>query len=72
MNDSNLIPETNNSVICEAVGCYAKATTKVAARLGSEGTIVLFLCDTCKPKFMHSNVGSKTASGVACSIQDDS
>ena len=51
---SNLSPETNNSVICEAVGCSAKATTKVTTRLGSEGTIFLFLCDNCKPKFTNS------------------
>ena len=33
------------SVICEGVGCSAKATTKVTTRLGSEGTIFLFLCE---------------------------
>lgn len=52
MNSSRLIPETNNNnLICEAVGCSAKATSKVMARLGSEGAISLFLCENCKPRF---------------------
>lgn len=54
MNDSNMTYEGNNTVICEAVGCHARATTKIGARVGSEGTVFLFLCDTCKPKFMSS------------------
>jgi hypothetical protein len=53
---SNLSPETNNSIICEAVGCSAKATTKVTTRLGSDGTILLFLCDNCNSKFMLSEI----------------
>ncbi|MGB6672380.1 MAG: hypothetical protein WBE34_08100 [Candidatus Nitrosopolaris sp.] len=53
---SNLSPETNNSVICEGVGCSAKATTKVTTRLGSDGTILLFLCDNCNSKFMRSEI----------------
>jgi hypothetical protein len=45
---------TNNNLICEAVGCDAAATTKVAARLGHEEAIILFLCENCKPKFTDS------------------
>jgi len=52
-----------NDFTCEGFGCYAKATTKVAARVGSKGTMFLFLCDSCKPKFSssldESNKGSK-------------
>lgn len=59
MNDtnlSNLSQETSNRVSCEAVGCGANATTKVTTRLGSDGTIFLFLCDNCKPKFMRGEI----------------
>jgi hypothetical protein len=59
---NNIRSEINNDVICEAIDCYAKATTKVAARLGSEATIFLFLCDKCKPKF----TSTKGADGHVC------
>ena len=52
MNSRELLSQTNDNLICEAVGCNAKATSKVLARLGSEGkTIFLFLCENCKPRF---------------------
>jgi hypothetical protein len=54
MNNSNLSPATNNDVVCEAVRCYARATTKLPVRVGSEENIFLFLCDNCKPKFYSS------------------
>jgi hypothetical protein len=55
MNNLGLLAENNNNnnFICEAVGCYLKATTKVGVKVGPERTIFLFLCDNCKPKF-HS------------------
>lgn len=45
----------NGSVmkICEAVGCDAEATAKVVAKVGAGETIFLFLCENCKPKFIH-------------------
>ena len=39
---NNAISSEFNVCICEGFGCYAKATTKVAARVGSKGT--MFLC----------------------------
>lgn len=39
--------------ICEAVGCDAEATAKVVAKVGAGETIFLFLCENCKPKFIH-------------------
>jgi|tagenome__1003787_1003787.scaffolds.fasta_scaffold20960208_4 hypothetical protein len=52
-----------NDFTCEGFGCYAKATTKVAARVGSKETMFLFLCDNGRPKFSSSldetNKGSK-------------
>ena len=50
MNNNNLSQATNNDVVCEAVGCYARANTKLPVRVRSQKTIYLFLCDNCKPK----------------------
>jgi hypothetical protein len=40
-----------NNVICEAFGCSAKATNKIAVEVGDSGAISLLLCDRCRPKF---------------------
>lgn len=40
-----------NSVICEAAGCFSKAAIKLPVRVGTAGTITLFLCEECKSKF---------------------
>jgi hypothetical protein len=50
MNNNIRSSEINNP-ICEFVGCYSEATNKIAVKVGSKGTIFLFLCDNCKPKF---------------------
>lgn len=42
---------TTNDVICEAVGCFSKAAIKLPVRVGTAGTITLFLCEECKSKF---------------------
>jgi hypothetical protein len=55
MNNNNLSQATNNDVVCEAVGCYARANTKLPVKVGSQETIYLFLCDNCKPKFHSSS-----------------
>jgi hypothetical protein len=43
--------EINNHIVCEAVGCYSIATNKISVKVGSRGTIFLFVCNECKPKF---------------------
>jgi hypothetical protein len=43
--------ELNNGIVCECIGCYAKATDKITLKIGSKGTITLFLCENCKPRF---------------------
>jgi hypothetical protein len=48
-NDSEFVI---NTVICEAVGCFSKAAIKLPVRVGTAGTIALFLCEECKSKFM--------------------
>ena len=55
MNNNNLSQATNNDVVCEAVGCYAGANTKLPVKVGSQETIYLFLCDNCKPKFYSTS-----------------
>ena len=47
--------EVNNNTVCEALGCYSKATNKIAVKVGSKGTIFLFLCDNCKTKFYSTS-----------------
>ena len=48
---NNNIPSDINKDICEAVGCFAKAKFKVPVKVGTKGTISLFLCEDCKPTF---------------------
>lgn len=43
-------PELYN-VICEAVGCCAKATDKIEVRAGTQKVIFLLLCSDCISKF---------------------
>jgi hypothetical protein len=50
MNNNTMASNVSN-VICEALGCNAKATAKLAVPVGTKGTIFLFLCDNCKLKF---------------------
>jgi hypothetical protein len=50
MNNNTNSTETNNNIICEAIGCCAKATNRVAVKVGHEGTVALYLCDDCRPK----------------------
>jgi hypothetical protein len=51
MKSDNLIAIPYHNLICEAVGCYSKTTTKVKVKVGSEKIILLFLRDMCEPKF---------------------
>jgi hypothetical protein len=39
-----------NKVICEAVGCFAEATTEIVVKVGQLGTIPLRLCKFCVGK----------------------
>ncbi len=49
----NVINEANKTVeICEAVGCFVKATTTIEVEAGRDRTILLSLCDICVNKFL--------------------
>jgi hypothetical protein len=50
MSHSTISSEVNNSV-CEAYGCYAKATTEISVKVGELGTISLLLCKECVNRF---------------------
>ncbi|MGA7898590.1 MAG: hypothetical protein WCA39_06965 [Nitrososphaeraceae archaeon] len=45
--------ETNNS-ICEAAGCFARATNKIRVKAGAQKVISLLLCNGCVTKFQES------------------
>jgi hypothetical protein len=47
----NIIPTEIYNVICEAYGCYAKATTEISVKVGELGTISLRVCKDCENKF---------------------
>lgn len=40
---------------CEAVGCFAKATARIAVKVGNLGAISLLLCSNCVTKFQEAN-----------------
>jgi hypothetical protein len=42
-----------NNCICEANGCFKNATDKIALRVGTLGTITLFVCRDCVAKFQE-------------------
>jgi hypothetical protein len=50
MSQGTLSSEVNKS-LCEAVGCFAEATTEIKVKVGEQGTISLRLCNDCLNKF---------------------
>jgi hypothetical protein len=46
-----------NNIICEAYGCFEKATTKTKVRVGHLGSISLDLCTNCVGKFDENDDG---------------
>jgi hypothetical protein len=50
MSENTISSEIYN-VICEAYGCYAKATTEISVKVGELGTISLLLCKGCVNRF---------------------
>jgi hypothetical protein len=51
MSQENIDPIVNNSSVCEAVGCFAKATVMIEVKVGERGIIPLSLCSKCVNKF---------------------
>jgi hypothetical protein len=46
-----VLPSQLNNGICEADGCFEKATTKIEEDAGEYGLISLYLCSNCARKF---------------------
>jgi hypothetical protein len=42
--------------ICECIGCYSNATSRVSVKVGDKGQITLFLCEKCRPQFNPSRL----------------
>ena len=42
--------QANENKICNALGCYELAFTKISLKIG-EKLIKIFVCESCKPKF---------------------
>jgi hypothetical protein len=42
------------NIICEAVGCDAKATEKIEVKAGTQKVISLLLCNDCVSKFRET------------------
>jgi hypothetical protein len=42
-----------NNFICEATGCFEKATDKIVLKVGNLGAISLLLCRDCVAKFQE-------------------
>ena len=40
--------------ICEASGCFARATNKITVEVGPRGVISLLLCNNCVSKFQEA------------------
>ncbi len=53
MSESTISSEVNKN-ICEALACFAEATTKIELKLGRKGTITLDLCKDCVKRFQHN------------------
>jgi hypothetical protein len=53
-----------NNSMCEAVGCFEKATIEIAVKVGEHRTINLLLCKNCVPKFEEDNNSHFTISSV--------
>jgi hypothetical protein len=51
--DTNTI--SLHKTMCEALGCKAKASSKVSVGVGDKGHIDLFLCEKCRPRFSPSS-----------------
>jgi len=52
MSQSGVSSEVNKR-ICDALGCFEKATTEIAVKVDQQHTIILNLCENCVAKFQE-------------------
>jgi hypothetical protein len=60
----NYIETDINNSICEAVGCFAKATDKVELEGGTFGVISVLVCRNCIGKFQDNGIRETEAKSV--------
>ena len=53
-----------NKNICEAVGCFAKATDKIALEGGTFGIISVLVCRNCIGKFQDNGIRETEAKSI--------
>jgi uncharacterized protein YlaI len=51
MSATRLSTKDNKNIICEAIGCLAKATFKIDVKVGQNRAVTLYLCGNCIDKF---------------------
>jgi hypothetical protein len=51
-----------NKVVCEAVGCSAKAVEEIRVTVGQQGYVPLMVCSRCKEKFAANTAETREAS----------
>jgi hypothetical protein len=47
----NNLQSDNDSAVCDGYGCYSRAKSELAVKVGPKKTISLSLCESCKTKF---------------------
>lgn len=52
--NKGLLDFQGNKIICEAVGCYARATEKIQVKAGPQTVVSIFLCKDCIYKFQEA------------------
>lgn len=58
MSDNSTSSDHNDSIVCDAIGCYSKATNRIALSVGPKRTISLLLCSNCKEKLHFKSLGN--------------
>ena len=52
--DSYNNDQESYNLICEATGCFERATNKIIVKAGAQKVISLLLCNGCVTKFQES------------------
>ena len=55
MSQESVDPTLNSNNVCEAAGCFAKATVMIEVKVGDRGIIPLSLCSKCVGKFEEAD-----------------
>jgi hypothetical protein len=59
----------HNNLICEAAGCFTRATVEIEVRVGPKDTIQLNLCEKCVSEFQDGNNEVSSAYSTEYSTQ---